>query len=514
LKLSFEVRESDLLGRVGKLKVGGMSLETPYLFPVIHPVSQAVGLDELRAMGFGGIMTNSYILYKRRREEAMADGIHRLLDFDGVVMTDSGGYQVLEYGGLDAKYDEIADFQSKMGSDLAVTLDKPTGYSSSRGYAEGTMQTSLRDALATLREFGGSETVWVGPVQGGLFAGLLRRSARAMVDAGFEMLALGSPVQVMENYRYAELVKMILATRKSMPYSMPLHLFGAGHPHTMALAVALGCDTFDSASYILFAREGRYMTERGATRLKEMKYLPCSCQVCARTTVGELLELETGELTKELAVHNLHVLRKELESAKEAIVEGRLWDLVEERSGTHPKLQEAFVELSKASKSLEATTAPMKERGLFLRGEPDRVRPEVSIARSRLKEAMKVNSSTAVLLVSGEALPVSRLRFRAGAREASESDIYRMHPELGPYPAELDFVYPFTQTVRSDSEVAVETEAAVRELRAMGYARVVVRRVDDRGRIEIGRSTSRQRRRVGAPSPRASSPRPRSPRRP
>ena len=110
-------------------------------------------------------------------------------------------------------------------------------------------------------------------------------SARGLVKAGFQVLALGSPVELMEGYLFSPLVEMIVNARKSMPYSMPLHLFGAGHPLTLPLSVALGCDTFDSASYMLYAKKERYMTERGTLQLERMTYLPCSCPVCNGTTV-------------------------------------------------------------------------------------------------------------------------------------------------------------------------------------------------------------------------------------
>ena len=289
--LAFEVKECDLLGRIGTLRIGGKSIETPYMFPVMHPVSQIVPPAELGSMGFHGLMTNSYIIHSRRRSEALEEGIHRMLDFDGVFMTDSGGYQVLEYGALEVDYRQVAAFQADIGSEMAVTLDRPTGYSLSEAYAKGTMEYSLKNAKATMAEFGDRKTVWMGPVQGGLFQKLLRRSASELVESGFRCLALGSPVQVMESYRFRELANMIVATKEAIPFSVPLHLFGAGHPLTMALAVALGCDTFDSASYIIFARNGRYMTERGISRLESMKYLPCSCPVCIRTSVAELQEL-------------------------------------------------------------------------------------------------------------------------------------------------------------------------------------------------------------------------------
>jgi len=180
LPFSFEVKDTDLLGRVGVLRVGGRTLETPCLLPVVHPVDQAVPIDELRAMGFRGLMTNSYIVWSRRRDESLRRGIHEMLGFDGVLMTDSGGYQVLEYGDLDVGYRDVASFQVEIGSDLAVTLDRPTGYPQSRRAAEESVEYSLKNAIATLREYGHEGTVWTGPVQGGLYGDLVSRSAASL----------------------------------------------------------------------------------------------------------------------------------------------------------------------------------------------------------------------------------------------------------------------------------------------------------------------------------------------
>jgi 7-cyano-7-deazaguanine tRNA-ribosyltransferase len=485
---AFEVKDSDLLGRVGSLRVGGRTLETPYMFPVVHPVSQIVPTKELASMGFGGVMTNSYIIYSRRREEALTHGVHRLVDFQGVVMTDSGGYQVLEYGDLGIGYRDVAEFQSKIGSDLAVTLDRPTGYPQSRKVAKETVEYSLGNAKATLSEFGGSGTTWVGPVQGGLFVDLVRRSAKAMVAAGFQFLALGSPVQVMENYMFADLVDMVMAVKRAVPYSVPLHLFGAGHPLTMPLAVALGCDTFDSASYVLFARSGRYMTRSGVLALRSMKYLPCSCAACAATTVRELLEMGPQERTRALSLHNLSVLREEIEGCKEAVSEGRLWDLVEERSMAHPRLRDAFARMVKYSKDMEVGTPAIKDRGLFVRSTLDYARPELSIARSRLAGAVSRSSKSARVAPGPKGDPAP-----------PGEDAYGVHPILGPYPVELQFQYPFSQTESAEAQsLPSEPEKA---LRAMGYARVSSQRLGG------GRKAPRSRRsrRGASPSPPSSS---------
>ncbi len=513
MPLSFEVKDTDLLGRVGVLKVGGRTLETPCLLPVIHPVNQAVPIDELKAMGFQGLMTNSYIIRSRRKDEALKRGIHDMLGFDGVLMTDSGGYQVLEYGDLDVGYRDVASFQADIRSDLAVTLDRPTGYPQSRLAAEESVEYSMKNAIATLREYGHRETVWTGPVQGGLYGDLVTKSAASLWRAGFEFLALGSPVQVMENYMFADLVKMIVAARRPIPYSVPLHLFGAGHPLTMALAVALGCDTFDSASYILFARNGRYMSHGGVLSLDLMKYLPCSCATCARTSVKELREADTRERIRLVATHNLYMLREEVESCKEAISEGRLWDLVEEKSMAHPRLRDAFVELARHRDLLAEGTPLLKDRGMMIRLEQDLERPELALAGERLGRVLKRTSKEAVLLSSWDSIPVWKKGRRVAGSEG-RSDTYRIHPALGVYPAELDFIYPFTQVVTSGG---LARQRSVKEgtarLRKLGYESV---RVSAEGAAGRGsrRVRSRRSRRGASPSPRLSSSRPQSPRRP
>ena len=455
-------------------------------------------------------MTNSMILYKRERDEGKARGIRSILGFDGLVMTDSGGYQALEYGGVDVTWEEIAGFQVAIGSDFAVTLDRPTGLTSSREHAVETVEYSLKNALKTLRAYRDRGTVWVGPVQGGLSLDLLASSAANLIEAGFEFLALGSPTQVMENYMFAELVRMISRARKAMPYSMPLHLFGAGHPLTMALSIALGCDTFDSASYILFARQERYMTERGTVELKKMQYLPCSCPVCSTTSVGDLTSMEREERVKKLALHNLFLLRKELMACREAVTEGRLWDLVEEKAAAHPRVWEAFREMAGQTDLMKAGTSLLKERGLLLRSELDEVRPELKLASDRLRNVKRRRSTTALLLLT-------RGRRLRGAELLSEKlgtvDLYRLHPRLGAYPAELDFVYPFTQTVevreingrkrRSESAAA----AGLDELKSMGYTKILTA-IPSRegGKLRIWKRKSERRRR----NPSRSSPSPAS----
>lgn len=495
--MDFEVLETDLLGRIGRLEVKGKSIETPYLFPVVHPIKQQVSTKKIREIGFNGVMTNSYIAYRRARNESVERGIHDLIGFDGLVMTDSGGYQVLEYGEVEISYREIADFQAKIGTDIAVTLDKPTGDTLSRKRAAETVRKSLVDAIKTKKEFGGCGTEWVGPVQGGLFPDLLRKSATELVKAGFRFLALGSPVQIMENYRFSELVRMISEVRNAIPFSIPLHLFGAGHPLTIALAVALGCDTFDSASYILFARQGRYMTESTVLSIENMEYLPCSCEVCIKRSISEIREMERQERTSLVALHNLYILRNELLRTKQAIAEGRLWDLLHERASSHPSLMDAFISVALGASSMVDTTRVVKQRGLFIRSSIDFLRPEIQSSRKMLERCMRVDMKDAVIVPDEATMPLPRSIY---SQLSKKFDVYRMHQCLGAYPAELEFTYPFTQTVAASSYFDMEfILSEARKLVGMGYSNVFLLERKGKGYVKK-RLTSKQDLKVFSPS--------------
>src|SRR5512136_283827 len=100
--MSFEIKEKDLLGRLGKLRTKSGTVETPLLFPVINPSIQPVSPNRLKEeFGFEAIITNAYILKKRYLNQPIEMGLHKFLGYDGAVMTDSGAYQILKYGGVE-----------------------------------------------------------------------------------------------------------------------------------------------------------------------------------------------------------------------------------------------------------------------------------------------------------------------------------------------------------------------------------------------------------------------------
>jgi 7-cyano-7-deazaguanine tRNA-ribosyltransferase len=403
--LLFEVRYSDLAGRIGKIKTPNGTIETPAFIPVVHPVSQSVDVEFLKRLGFEAVITNAYITLKQYGDIARQKGIHNIINFDGPIMTDSGGYQVLEYGSIELEPSFIAQFEEDIQSDICVPLDKPTGYGLSYEIAEKYVNETIRNSEETLNLIKSNNkpnSIWVGPVQGAEHLDLVKRSAELLDEMGYEMMALGSPVQLLESYEFAILANMI-GTLKSTVMSKPIHLFGAGHPLTIPLAVALGCDTFDSASYILYARDNRYMHPNGTSRLDNLTYLACQCPVCVKMTVREFIDLKQDEKIVELAKHNLYVLRSEVLSVKQAIMEGRLWEYVAQKARAHPKLMEAF-KLFMNYKHLEDGTPLFKKKAIFFMESIDQYRPEACRIR-RIFSSFGTNKKKIVLFPDTQVSP-------------------------------------------------------------------------------------------------------------
>ena len=278
----------------------------------------------------------------------------------------------------------------------------------------------------------------------------VRRSTRGLLDAGFRMLALGSPVEFMESYEYRLLAEMIIAAKMHIPHSIPLHLFGAGHPLTIPFAVALGCDTFDSASYMLYAKHGRYITEDRTRRLSEMAYFSCACEVCAGHTPGELCALGQEERTNCVALHNLYAIKSEVDRVREAVVEGRLWEYVVKKCRAHPRLYEVIDVMVGNSGYLQKTTPKFKERAVFLCSAEDQFRPEVASYNEGVRR-YKTRKKSLLIMPETTQKP-AYLSPEYGKLKKTIADIDRVqvcqyNPFLGLIPVEISDVYPASHYV-------------------------------------------------------------------
>ncbi len=420
----FEIKARDAAGRIGKLEVNGKKIETPAIMPVINPKQLIVTPKELKEMGFNIIITNSYIIYKDEelRQKALEIGIHKLLDYDGIIEVDSGSFQLMRYGGVDVTNREIIEFQHKIGVDIGTFLDVPTIPDAPREKAEEDLKITLERAKEAeeIKQIPMNATV-----QGSTYLDLRTYAAKKLSEMNFEIHPIGAVVPLMESYRYRDLVDVVIASKLGLRPDRPVHLFGAGHPMIFALAVAMGIDLFDSASYALYAKDDRYLTPEGTKHLSELEYFPCSCPVCSRYTPQELREMPKEERVEMLALHNLWVIREELNRVKQAIKEGELWRLVDERSRSHPKLFSAYKRLLEYRDYLEENEPITKSSAFFKVSEEIMGTPIVWRAKQRAERVKQKFPETI------------------------------NHPIFGEIPKYLSLSYPFAQS-EGEEEFTIE----------------------------------------------------------
>ena len=453
----FEISKTDLAGRIGVIHTNHGKIETPAYVPVIHPVKQTIPSEKIREIGFEMVITNAYITMNNYGDEAIKKGIHKIINFDGAIMTDSGGYQVLEYGDVDVAPSEMANFEKGIMTDFAIPLDKPTGFGLPIKQAKAFVNHTLKVSKQTLDDSTENGQIWIGPIQGGEHFDLVAKSTKELVKIGYNMLALGSPVEFMESYEYKLLAEMIVAAKKQMPASIPLHLFGAGHPLTIPFAVALGCDTFDSASYMLYAKQQRYITEDGTRYLSEIKVFPCNCEVCRKYTPEELMQINEVDKINQLAIHNLYVIKKEVDNVKQAIHEGRLWEYVLKKARAHPKLFEMVEVMTKNQEFLAAGTPKFKNKAIFLFDKEDQFRPEVQVYHSIVR---KFKSKKKKLVVIKEYktkpgyLSSKYANLKTKFKEFDSMQVCQYNPQLGLIPIEISDIFPAAhhETSRIDFE--------------------------------------------------------------
>ncbi|NJD75673.1 MAG: tRNA guanosine(15) transglycosylase TgtA [Candidatus Methanoperedens sp.] len=431
----FEITHKDICGRVGRLETPHGIIETPAIMPVVNPNIQTLKPAELRKLGADIIITNSYIIFRKPELAARARsyGLHSLLGFDGPIMTDSGSYQLSVYGEVEVNNEQIVKFQQEIGSDIGVPLDIPTPPDVSRGRAESELGITIKRAeeALELKKY----MLLAAPVQGSTYPDLREQAAWQLGKSGFDVYPLGAVVPLMESYRYSDLADVIVASKKGLPPSAPVHLFGAGHPMMFSLAVALGCDLFDSASYALYAKEGRYMTVRGTYHVDKLQYLPCSCPVCASNDAGELINSE--KRVELLARHNLYVTFAEMREVKQAIKEGSLWELVEQRCRAHPRLLDGLKRMLSHSDWLERFQ-PVPVSTFFYSGPESSHRPEVARYRKKLKN----------FDLKGKVL----IRTHRLAGEGDFDRVLDFKPPFGAYPPELKETYPFNAEVTDEPD--------------------------------------------------------------
>ena len=386
----FEIKAKDMRGRVGVLKTEHGNVKTPALMPVIHPRKQAI---DVKKYGADMVITNAYLIYKDEdlKQKAIDEGLHELINFDGPVMTDSGSFQLSVYGDVEITNNEVLEFQELIGTDIGTSLDIPTAPFVEREKAESDLEITLERAKEAVefKKENNIEMLLNSVVQGSTFMDLRQECAKELSQLDADLYPIGAVVPLMESYHYKELVDVVMNSIMYLPDNTARHLMGAGHPMVFALAVALGCDLFDSAAYILYAEDDRLLSTRGTFKLENLQEMPCSCEVCSKYTPDDLRAMPKRERRDLIAQHNLHVSFAELRLIRQAIYEGSLMELVEERCRAHPALLDAVRQLKNYNEDFEKYDPRSKKSAFFYTGAESLYRSEVLRHHQKLLEMPK-----------------------------------------------------------------------------------------------------------------------------
>ncbi len=473
----FEIVRRDGLARIGRFQTRAGVLETPALLPVVNPKIFTVTPRELYdEFGFRALITNSYIIKNTPglKERALEEGLHKLLDFEGTVMTDSGTFQSHMYGEVEVTNEEMVQFQKDIGSDIGTVLDIFTEPYWTKEQTAKSIETTL-ERMQVACDMKGDMMI-NGVVQGSVYQDLREDCARRMASMDVDVHPIGGVVPLMEQYRYSELVDVVISSKKGLNPNRPVHLFGAGHPMVLALAALMGCDLFDSASYAKFARDDRMMFIDGTYRLADMQALDCNCPACRGHTIESLRKLTRDQRTKIIARHNLYQITSELSLVRRYIREGRLWELAEMRCRGHPALLDGLRRLKEHTAFLERTEPISRDGAMFYTGSETRGRPIFKRYADRVMERYVPPTDKAAMFPDG-GKPYNRVYGEQFDKAMKAGYTPIVTSPFGPVPAELDEIYPLAQSLFpeiTDAETVSESDNLTFDfIERMGFKEVI-----------------------------------------
>lgn len=343
--------------RLGRVHTPHGSFDTPAFMPVGTQASvKGMSPDELKDVKAGIILGNTYHLYLRPGHKLIhrAGGLHRFMNWDRPILTDSGGFQVFSLADLrDIKEEGVTfrshidgskhfispeksmEIQNALGSDIMMAFDECAPYPCDYSYAKKSMEMTTRWAIRCKKAHQNEENQSLfGIVQGSTYADLRQESARQLTELDFPGYAIGG-LSVGEP---GEIMNQILeVTTPLLPANKPRYLMGVGSPDYLIDGSIRGVDMFDCVLPTRIGRNGTVFTANGRIIVRDKKYAEdftpidpeCDCYVCRNFTRGYIRHLfKSGEmLGLRLATwHNLRFLLKLMEDVREAICNDRLLD--------------------------------------------------------------------------------------------------------------------------------------------------------------------------------------------
>ena len=340
--------EKNTKARLGKLKTNYGEYETPMFMPVgTQATVKTLSPEELKDVRAGIILSNTYHLWLRPGEDVvnMAGGLHQFMNWNGPILTDSGGFQVFSLANKKDITEEGVKFknhlngdnllltpeksieiQNKLDSDIAMSFDECIGWPASYEYCKNSVDRTLRWAKRGKDVFLNPRQSLFGIVQGGEYEDLRKHCAEELVKMDFDGYSIGG-TSVGEDK--PTMYKMVSYSTKYLPENKVRYLMGVGDPIDIIENVIRGIDIFDCVSPTRLARHGHAYTKFGKINLKNAKYKTdftpiddCDCYACKNFTKAYIRHLITANETfgaRLLSIHNIRYLIKLTEDLRECI---------------------------------------------------------------------------------------------------------------------------------------------------------------------------------------------------
>jgi queuine tRNA-ribosyltransferase len=355
MTLGFEIMARDGAARRGRLSTAHGDVETPCFMPIGTAATvKAMTPDGVAATGARMLLGNTYHLMLRPGAERVAvlGGLHRFMNWPHAILTDSGGFQVMSLAGLRKITEEGVEFRSHLdgsrhlltpersveiqrllGADVTMAFDECTPFPAERATVEASMELSMRWAERSRRAFVERDRHGIfGIVQGGVHADLRERSARRLVEIGFDGYAIGG-LAIGEGQ--ATTFTMVEASVPFLPEDRPRYLMGVGKPADLVGAVKRGIDMFDCVLPTRSGRTAQAFTRTGPLNLRNARHADdptpldpeCGCPACAGFSRAYLHHLvKAGEILAAmlLTTHNLTYYADLMTAMREVIVQGTL----------------------------------------------------------------------------------------------------------------------------------------------------------------------------------------------
>lgn len=363
--MRFELDKQDGRARRGRLKFERGVVETPAFMPVgTYGSVKAMMPEEIEATGAQIILGNTFHLAIRPGTDIIEqhDGLHGFMNWQGPILTDSGGFQVFSLGAMRTISEKGVDFrnpingskifmgpeesmaiQKKLGSDIVMIFDECTPYPATHQVAADSMRLSLRWAERSKKAHDREQSsvkkpaALFGIVQGGMYQDLREESIKELIKIGFDGYAIGG-LSVGEPKD--EMMATLDFTEPNMPKDKPRYMMGVGKPEDLVEAVRRGIDMFDCVIPTRNARNGFLFTHSGVIKIRNAVHKTstatldekCDCYTCKNYTRAYLHHLDK---CKEIqgarlnTIHNLHYYQSLMKGMRDAISEGNLQSFVE-----------------------------------------------------------------------------------------------------------------------------------------------------------------------------------------